>query len=60
MPAAGSRRTKPMQIVAGEASVHRLLAFVATKMELSCRQAPFRDSGFRKLEPFAGSFTHES
>jgi hypothetical protein len=49
-----------MEIVAGEASVYRILAFVAMKMELSWRKAPFRNSGFRKLKPFAGYFTHES
>lgn len=54
------RRTKPMEIVAGEASVYRILAFVAMKMELSWRKAPFRNSGFRKLKPFAGYFTQES
>jgi putative transposase len=54
------RRTKPMEIVAGEESVYRILAFVAMKMEMSWRNAPFRNSGFRKLKPFAGYFTHES
>ena len=48
------RRTKPMEIVAGEESVYRILAFVAMKMEVSWRNAPFRNSGFRKLKPFAG------
>ena len=45
---------------AGEASVYTILAFVAMKMEMSWRNAPFRNSGFRKLKPFAGYFTHES
>ncbi len=54
------RRTKPMEIVAGEASVYTILAFVAMKMEMSWRNSPFRNSGFRKLKPFAGYFTHES
>lgn len=54
------RRTKPMEIVAGEESVYRILAFVAMKTELSWRKAPFRNSGFRKLKPFAGYFTHET
>jgi putative transposase len=54
------RRTKPMEIVAGEESVYRILAFVAMKMELSWGNAPFRNSGFRKLKPFAGYFTHSS
>ena len=34
------RRTKPMEIVAGEESVYRILAFVAMKMEVSWRNAP--------------------
>jgi putative transposase len=54
------RRTKPMEIVAGEESVYRILTFVAMKTEMSWRKAPFRNSGFRKLKPFAGYFTHES
>ena len=54
------RRTTPMEIVAGEESVYRILAFVAMKMEMSWRKAPFRSSGFRKLKPFAGYFPHES
>ncbi len=33
------RRTKPMEIVAGEASVHTILAFVAMKMEMPWRNA---------------------
>ena len=54
------RRTKSMEIVAGEASTYRILAFVAMKMEMSWRKAPFRNSGFRSLKPFSGYFTHES
>ena len=54
------RRRKPMEIVAGEESVYRIVAFVAMKMEGSWRNAPFRNSGFRKLKPFAGYFTHET
>lgn len=34
------RRTKPMEILAGEASAYRLLCFVALKMELTWRFAP--------------------
>jgi transposase-like protein len=51
---------KPMEIVAGEESVYRILAFVAMRMEMSWRNAPLRNSGFRKLKPFAGCFTYES
>ncbi len=53
------RRTKPMEIVAGEESVYRILAFVAMKTKMSWRKAPFQNSGFRKLKPFAGYFTQE-
>ena len=38
-----------MEIVAGEESTYRILAFVAMKMETSWRKAPFRNSGFRSL-----------
>ena len=34
------RRTKPMEIVAGENSCYRLLAFISLKMELAWRTAP--------------------
>lgn len=34
------RRTKPMEIVAGENSCYRLLAFISLKMELSWRSTP--------------------
>lgn len=34
------RRTKPMEILAGENSAYRLLCFVALKMELSWRSVP--------------------
>jgi putative transposase len=54
------RRTKPMELAAGEESVYRILAFVAMKTEMSWKKAPFRNSGFRKLKPFAGYFTHDS
>lgn len=35
------RRTKPMEILAGEKSAYRLLCFIALKMEIGWRQAPF-------------------
>jgi hypothetical protein len=44
----------------GEASVYRILAFVAMKMEMSWKNAPFRNSGFRKLKPSVGYFAYES
>jgi len=47
-------------VIAGEESTYRILAFVAMKMEMSWRKASFRNSGFRKLKPFSGCFTHES
>jgi putative transposase len=34
------RRTKPMEIVAGEAACYRLLAFISLKMELHWRSTP--------------------
>jgi len=34
------RRTKPMEILAGEASAYRLLCFIALKMELGWRSCP--------------------
>jgi transposase-like protein len=54
------RRTKPVQIVAGEKSVYRIPAFVATRMQVSWKNAPFRYSGFRELEPFVGYLTHKT
>jgi putative transposase len=35
------RRTKPMEILAGEKSAYRLLCFVALKMELGWKKCPF-------------------
>jgi putative transposase len=35
------RRTKPMEILAGEAAAYRILCFVALKMEQKWRSAPF-------------------
>jgi putative transposase len=34
------RRTKPMEILAGEKSAYRLLCFIALKMELGWRKSP--------------------
>jgi putative transposase len=34
------RRTKPMEILAGETSAYRLLSFIALKMELGWRKSP--------------------
>jgi hypothetical protein len=45
------RRTEAVEIVAGEASVYTIFAFVAVKMERSWRNAPFRNSGSRKPSP---------
>jgi len=44
------RRTKPMEIVAGEAACYRLLAFIALKMELHWRSNPV--GKVRKNLPF--------
>ncbi len=54
------RRTKPMEIVAGEASAYRILAFVAMKMEEAWRRATFRNPGSRYLKPFQEYFTHNT
>lgn len=35
------RRTRPMEILAGEKSAYRLLCFIALKMEIGWRKAPF-------------------
>jgi len=50
------RRTKPMEILAGEASAYRLLCFVALKMELTWRSAPLG----RNNLPFMKQFTQRS
>lgn len=50
------RRTKPMEILAGEESAYRLLCFVALKMELNWRSAPLG----RNNLPFTKKFTQFS
>ena len=50
------RRTKPMEILAGEESAYRLLCFVALKMELNWRSAPLG----RNNLPFTKKFTQSS
>ena len=50
------RRTKPMEILAGEASAYRLLCFVALKMELSWRAVPLG----RNNLPFTKQFTQNT
>ncbi len=35
------RRTKPMEVLAGEKSAYRLLCFIALKMELGWKKSPF-------------------
>jgi putative transposase len=57
------RRTRPMEVLLGEAACYRLLAFISLKMELHWRSTPvgkvlrrllfFNKSAFRK-------FTQES
>ncbi len=39
---------------------YRILGFVAMKIEVSWRNARFRNSRFRKRKPFAGYPTHDS
>jgi len=46
------RRTKPMEILAGEASTYRLLCFIALKMELTWRHAPLGRNNLPVLEKF--------
>jgi putative transposase len=50
------RRTKPMEILAGEESAYRLLSFVALKMELNWRSAPVGRNNLPSLD----KFTHKS
>ena len=52
------RRTKPMEIVAGEASVYTLLAFVAVKMEASWRNAPFSKLRPSEAQALRRPFSH--
>jgi putative transposase len=46
------RRTKPMEILAGEKSAYRLLCFIALKMELNWRSAPFGKENLPAIEKF--------
>jgi putative transposase len=46
------RRTKPMEILAGEESTYRLLCFVALKMELTWRSAPLGRNNLPALDKF--------
>lgn len=43
------RRTKPMEILAGESSAYRLLSFIALKMELGWRSAPIDSANNKNL-----------
>ncbi len=52
------RRTKPMEIVAGEAACYRLLAFISLKMELHWRSNPV--GKVRENLPFYKKFTQIS
>ncbi len=52
------RRTKPMEIVAGESSCYKLLAFISLKMELHWRGTPVGRG--RLALPFLKNFTQES
>jgi putative transposase len=51
------RRTKPMEIVAGEAACYRLLAFISLRMELYWRANPI--GKVRQNLPFYQQFAHE-
>jgi putative transposase len=46
------RRTKPMEILAGENSAYRLLCFVALKMELGWRSVPLKRNNLPALNVF--------
>jgi transposase-like protein len=47
------RRTKPMEIMAGEKSAYRLLCFIAFKMEMNWKVAPLhKKSGLPTLQEF--------
>jgi putative transposase len=52
------RRTKPMEILAGEISCYKLLAFISLKMELHWRANPV--GKIRLNLPFFKKFTQES
>ena len=52
------RRTKPMEIVAGETACYRLLAFISLKMELHWRSNPV--GKVRHNLPFFKNFTQNS
>lgn len=52
------RRTKPMEIVAGETACYRLLAFISLKMELHWRSNPV--GRVRNNLPFFKNFTQKS
>ena len=51
------RRTKPMEIVAGEVACYRLLAFISLRMELYWRANPI--GKVRQNLPFYKQFAHE-
>jgi putative transposase len=52
------RRTKPMEIVAGEIACYRLLAFISLRMELQWRSNPV--GRIRNNLPFFKNFTQKS
>lgn len=52
------RRTKPMEIVAGEQACYMLLAFISLKMEMSWRQTPVGKSPAR--QPWFIEFTQKT
>ncbi len=50
------RRTKPMEILAGEASLYNILTFVSVKMESGWRKSPIQSDG-KKAKRFLREFT---
>ena len=53
------RRTKPMEIVAGEASLYNILGFVSVKMEIGWMKAPIQSDG-KKAKRFLPDFTQKT
>ena len=52
------RRTKPMEIAGGEASLYNILTFVSLKMEIGWRQAPIQADS-KKLKHLMEKFTQD-
>ena len=53
------RRTKPMEILAGEANLYNILSFVSIKMEMGWSKSPIQSEG-KKLKKLLPEFTQKS